>query len=119
MATIVSRVRTIALDSSLDLGEIRHRHIDYDAGEIVVRDHDSLECLIASLPRTILTDTENGFSIIAEESHPASKPEPAFSIFKGALYRVTGEPLLLLEIGKGFPVVAVHAEILDREPDVT
>jgi len=45
MATIVSRVRTIALDSSLDLGEIRHRHIDYDAGEIVVRDHDSLECL--------------------------------------------------------------------------
>ncbi len=44
MTTIVSRVSTIALDSSLDLGEIRHRHIDHDPGEIALRHHFRGEC---------------------------------------------------------------------------
>lgn len=45
MTTIVSRVSTIALDSSLDLGEIRHRHIDHDPCEIALRDNDSRQDL--------------------------------------------------------------------------
>jgi hypothetical protein len=44
--------------------------------------------LVPLLPWTILANAQNGFPIIAKQSHPTTKPKPAFFVLKSALDRI-------------------------------
>ena len=73
---------------------------------------------LRNFPRSVLVNADDGLPVKSEQPLPTSEPESSRSILVRALDSVGSQALGLREILEGLAVVAVHARVLDREPDV-